>query len=314
MAFFVFLKLEISFYANSPYTHMKTTILKLAQLINSLTGIKKESAELFFQGFTYEQVLNKISKARNNPVGTKGFKTMKSYVTMGLDKIKLIDYNYFDGKQYTAKAALVGSKAANAKGYENELKDYARSQVNVEVRYMAKSGLTSGKILTLSSENPVLEKLIMSENSKVKYKFQSCEREADKYEQLRHNIKAEGLKYMLDPIHGLIGNEIKKAKRNEYAALFLDYCEHLNSTSLDIAEAVKKDIVQKRGIIMLTFALRTGQRKCEQADSQITKIHNFINSIKTDKYDTPYLPHKGYGGGCKGGQAPMYTLIIRRIK
>jgi hypothetical protein len=262
---------------------MNTPNEKIKTLITKLSPVKKKIGEKFLVG-TKESLVIKLFR--------------KAFVTMVLNKIKTIDKNYFDGKNYEIVKTKIKSD------YDNVDKDIMRTLVRLEVEKSKKEyGIKKGLILTLSCFECFMEKIINAYSPL--FNFLSYECDLAHFVLLKNNIKNKALKFMLNPINDKIIKGIEGAKKDTYAHLLLDFCQSLVTHSKDIELALKNDIVQKGGIIWITLTTRLGRGyKGYNTEKELAKL---IDRVGGGKYKL--VREYKYRTG-----APMYSVILRRIK
>lgn len=269
--------------------------------LNTLTGIKREVAELFLQGFTHEEITKKLCVKNGYSVNDKAHNTYKSYVTMGLNKLKEIYPKFVVGaKQETTK---------KEKEYDGPGKqDWRFCLATLFQRAKQKYGINRGEVLTLSSKNPRLEIMLHTICSMMK--FISYEIKPEDFQILVDRIKADKLTY-LKAINGLLNEAIYTAKRNQYSHLILDYCLSLNTLFDEIDYAMGANIVRLNGLISITLTSRSpikGYNTKKELQRLIDRHKDNYRVVMTDVY----------GGGCKSGKgrdgAPMVWIIFERIK
>ena len=190
-----------------------------------------------------------------------------------------------------------------------------------------KSTLRSGDIYGLSASEFKTETRIKNEVSK-NFNFFSCENDDDVLYELYDNLAKE--KFKMTVYNKDLGEVLSKLSENSIAHLIADYCSQLHSNYMDIADAVKRNIVMVDGIIAITVNKRiSGKENVKWYDNIITlnntetykgvcKVENafkiFLERIcgfdyKIETY-LDYCCEKADGG--KG--ANMMLAIIRRVK
>lgn len=187
------------------------------------------------------------------------------------------------------------------------------------------SGLHSGNLLTLPCDNWFIEKSLLEDISD---KFNILGVELDKKVYMR-----SGRKLFKNPllfnncslINGAIGEQIFKAKENEFAHLVLDYCGGFSTYAKEITFAMREKIVQVGGTISLTFSERAvgdygrailntfGQTNEYKSIAVFEHFINGINMVLDSNYtiETSFR----YVGGEKGKKGDnMVLFIIKRNK
>ena len=103
-------------------------------------------------------------------------------------------------------------------------KQNMREQVLRRLRETAqKFNINKGIVLTLSCVDCRMEALVNAVF--FNYRFLSYECEKELFKQIKVKIKNFGFDFMLPPVNGYIIDAIKKADKDTYAHLFLDFCK-----------------------------------------------------------------------------------------
>ena len=252
---------------------------------------------------------------------------IKSKITKSNKKANVININIIKPSYYFRKKEH-GGLLKEPKKNPNEIKTitnttfHHENSQNKEVIYrdevikkIQESSLRLGDIYGLSASEFLTEKRIENEVSK-KFNFFSCEINDTVLFELYNNLAKE--KFKLTVYNKLLGDVISKLPENSIAHLIADYCGQLHSYHNDIADAVKRNIVQVDGIIAITVNKRiTGKENLKWYEDIIalnnTETYKGIckveNAFKIETY-LDYRCEKENGG--KG--ANMMLAIIRRVK
>lgn len=153
------------------------------------------------------------------------------------------------------------------KNVNTECKNTARNHIINQV-------LTkTGKVLTLSGETLTTERMLLEHNPNG-YTFDIAELNQRVMKRLLKKVIGSSLVNKINTLYrGLVEDVIKKAGRDEYAHLILDYCGTLERFHSDILKAVGNNIVQVGGSISVTLCRR----------SRITPFIESWASRRTDK-------------------------------
>lgn len=266
---------------------MTTTNEKIIKLVSELSEVKQKIGEEFLKG-------------KKQSLVSKMFR--QAFVTMVLIKIKAIDKDYFDGKNYTEVKTELVSKTNSE--YDNEDKRKMRRLAKLWIdRAVKKYGVKKGLILTLSCFKCDAEILINHYHPL--FKFLSYEFDPVHFALLKQNIKINKWDFMLEPVYDKIIEGIKNAKKDTYSHLLLDFCQSLVTHAPDIELALANDIVKKGGIIWITVTSRLGRGY--KGYNTKKELDNLIQIAGRGNYKI--VEKVGYGTG-----APMYSIIVQRIK
>lgn len=256
--------------------------------ISKLSPVKGRIATLLNEGLTREQVERKVSRENKASIGNT-----KAWVTMVVEAAKIKKVVF--GKPVTISSKGVPSPVVSKDYKKSEEKKGVRTRT---VKEIIKSKIKGGLILTLSADQCLLEKEI---NALCKlYTFLACEILENVFSKLKENITKENLTY-IRPILSPIGEIINIAAKDTFAHVILDYCKTIKEFGGEIKTAIEKRIVQKDGIIMITLCQRAAG--INTAD----KLKELVQEAGGNDYTIEY--ERGYRDG-----APMFTMIIRRIK
>jgi hypothetical protein len=123
--------------------------------------------------------------------------------------------------------------------HENSEKKEIIYRDNV-IEEIKKSTLRSGDIYGLSAERFLTEKRIYNEVSD-KFNFFSCENDDDVLYELYGNLAKE--KFKMTVYNKNLSEVLSKLPENSMAHLIADYCGQLHSYYMEIADAVKRNII-----------------------------------------------------------------------
>lgn len=123
------------------------------------------------------------------------------------------------------------------------------------------SGLTSGCLLFMPSQTCADVEQIKTTIPYNSFKFVGSEISEIAQKAILKKIRKEKFNMSLFP-HS-ISEAVKLAKKDDFSHADFDFCETFSRYYNVIAQSVKKDIVQKNGVISMTFAAR---------DKNITKV------------------------------------------
>jgi hypothetical protein len=256
--------------------------------------VREQIREMLSNGMSVSDTIKAIAKRRGIKSNQRAFGTMKSYVTMEVNKMGGI----------TTKVE-VKSKAKEVKKpldfSEGVCKKRVRNRVVEEVKH---SKIKKGLVLTLSWKKCILEKLINKEKELKGLKFLSCECDEKTFDILKDNIKKNKLTFMETPLLSEIGKIIDVAKKDTYAHLFLDYCKSLQQFSSEIEKSLKNKIVVKDGLVWITVTSRVGAgHKGYNTKKEFAKLLERVGKDYKVEFTYAYKD-----------SAPMFTAILRRIK
>jgi len=225
------------------------------------------------------------------------------------EKTKRLELRLKNKKPIIAK---IPTNAPNVDWRERIGKEIGREIIVESVKISKTKGR---KILTLPAEFCILEKKVLAEVSD-NFQFVACEMDGGVFARLQKNIKNENLPIAAH--HCKIEEIINKAKANEYAHAFLDYCQTLTKHHEDLEKTLKNNIVQRGGTIVITLTTRCGGYFVKNLVKNIPdeakhKRESLIAlNVVVSKYGHGnYFIEKMhlYRDG-----APMLLAVIRRIK
>lgn len=264
------------------------------KFISQLSPVKQRIATLLSEGFKPEQVATKVSKENGASVGNT-----KAWVTMVVNLAKKKKVSFSKPVSATEKKTVKVSAEPVTKTTKNYEISKEKEPVRAEtVKEIKESSIKEGLILTLSADQCLTEKAIHA--IKKGYKFLACEIDETVFSKLKKNIAEQELNY-IRPILSPIGEIINLAAKDSFAHVILDYCKTIKEFGGEIQTAIKKRIVQKDGIIMVTLCQRAAGINTDDV------LRNLVKQAGGKDYKIEY--EKGYRDG-----APMFTMIIRRIK
>jgi hypothetical protein len=251
--------------------------------------VKQEIADLLLSGLTKETVVSIIAKKRKVKSTQRAYGTFKSYVTMVENTLNNIK------KEAVIKVKKEKSVHDFSKG---DGKQRLRTRLIEEMKY---SLLKNGIVLTLSSNQCILESLINKDADFKTLKFLSCECDEVIFPLLQDNIKKNNLTFMEAPLPCKIGIIIRLAGRDKFSHLFLDYCQTLQKFEEEIAIALENKIVVEGGLVWITVSTRSGQVTTKTELDKLIKKHG----------GSDYKVECSYS---YRDTVTMHSVIIRRIK
>ena len=176
-----------------------------------------------------------------------------------------------------------------------------------------------GKVLSLPFETCHIERMLIEDVSK-KLKFVGCEIEEDVYFKMLETVAKYKLK--MNCVYGSIGEQIAKARENEYSHLILDYCGQLNSFHTDIKMAMENKIVEVGGTISITLNRRKTvvggiedqiNALTPYADLENRQVENALLHFLAMNSGGNYAIEKVFPYKDKGKQQ-MILVVVKRVK
>lgn len=256
--------------------------------IQGLTPVKKEIGILLNEGFSADEVAKKIAKKNGYLIASK------AYVTMVVDEAEQMGVAFNNKKE-----ELHDYSVGLGKG------DVRRGLLASMIKAAEDYNIVDGVILGLFSHQYIDAKLI----NKLYpfFKFLPYENKVEYIKAMVENIKTDKSSFMLKPINEPISNGIKKAKKDAFSHVLLDYCDGLAKHKEELAMAFKKDIVRKGGLIWVTVSWRT---KVKDTKTQ-KELTEFITKIGGSKYRI--IPKPSWQTIYRD-TAGMVSIIVQRIK
>jgi hypothetical protein len=148
---------------------------------------------------------------------------------------------------------------------------------------------------------------------------QGISRTHDKYNsQIRILLGNPKLNERVFHIEKDLRERLEKTKiPNCYAHIFADFCNSFESNKEAIASMLKNDLVQKNGLIWITVYTDRNIREEKLRGNTEQKLYNCIKKNGGNRYKFEPLNNSivyKYIGSDNGIGAPMYTVLLRRIK
>lgn len=160
--------------------------------------------------------------------------------------------------------------------FNNENGNGKQKARNIIIKHIYKSGLNSGKILSLPFSKCNIEKQILSEIGK-KFSFIGYERDEKVYWKMFKTIQKH--KLPIYPMLGDISYELETAHEEKYNHLILDYCCQLGTIAEDMKNMFQVNIVDVNGIIAITLSKRITKV------SQSSKVYDEMNKLIKNEND-----------------------------
>lgn len=183
-----------------------------------------------------------------------------------------------------------------------------------------------GKILSLCGERMIIEQMIYDKKPRG-YSFDMVEYNKKLMKRILRKSADLSIFNNINSFYcGEILDLIKKANKDEYAHLILDYCGTIDRFHRDVQTAILKNIVQVGGSISITFCKRckisnfirfwANNGNTETHSINFNAIDNFINFLISNGnykiieiYNYSQKGKNGYNNGSK-----MVLYILERIK
>jgi hypothetical protein len=146
------------------------------------------------------------------------------------------------------------------------------------IKYIDRSNLRTGKILTLPFSKCIIEKELMSVVGKNNFEFIGYERDKETYWDMMKTILNDRLP--IYPVLGDIGEEIQSSYEDKYSHLILDYCCQLNTIAEDMISLFSGNIMKVGGMALITL----NKRICKVGNAD--KIYNEMNQLVKKEKDT----------------------------
>jgi hypothetical protein len=146
------------------------------------------------------------------------------------------------------------------------------------IKYIDRSNLRTGKILTLPFSKCIIEKELMSVVGKNNFEFIGYERDKETYWEMMKTILNDRLP--IYPVLGDIGEEIQSSYEDKYSHLILDYCCQLNTIAEDMISLFSGNIMKVGGMALITL----NKRICKVGNAD--KIYNEMNQLVKKEKDT----------------------------
>lgn len=179
------------------------------------------------------------------------------------------------------------------------------------LREIDRSGIKSGKILSLPASKAIMETEINRKFPKFTFEFAEIDNRIFR-QLLETSAKASFI--VSNCYYGEIINIIEKAKENEYAHLILDYCASLKTVYEDLLKVFKSNIVQVGGTVSITFSVRCGKSFTKDMLPDDENIKNKNMAIFNDKILKLFPNYKIANFHSYRDGNGMLLIIVKRIK